>query len=101
MKVLYAIVLLCVGIAGATPSFALDKTLEQKIEIAKATPDKININQASLSELQRLPGVGMKKAQAIIDFRNQHGDFTNINDLEKVKGIGKKMVAKLADKAST
>ena len=101
MKLLHAIVLVCFCMTGGMYAHATNKTLAEKVEIAKATPDKININQATLSQLQSLPGVGLKKAQAIIDYRSQHGDFTSVNELEKVKGIGKKMVAKLATKAST
>ena len=55
----------------------------------------ININKASLSELQNIPGIGEKKAGAIVDYRNQHGSFTKIDDLLNVKGIGEKMLEKM------
>ncbi|MFD1177733.1 helix-hairpin-helix domain-containing protein [Paenibacillus puldeungensis] len=55
----------------------------------------ININQAGLTELQEIPGIGKKKAEAIIDYRNAHGAFTSVNDLKKVKGIGDKMLEKM------
>ncbi|MBE2280926.1 MAG: helix-hairpin-helix domain-containing protein, partial [Ignavibacteriaceae bacterium] len=48
----------------------------------------INVNSASLSELEKLPGIGPKIAEAIINFRNLHGNFKNVEDLKKVKGIG-------------
>lgn len=51
-------------------------------------PALVNINTASISELETLPGIGTTKAQAIIDFRTSHGNFTSIDDLDNVPGIG-------------
>lgn len=51
---------------------------------------QLNINTATSIELQMLPGIGQKKADAIVAYRKAHGDFKSVNDLEKIKGIGKK-----------
>ena len=59
--------------------------------------EKININQADLTELQKLTGVGQKKAQDIIDFRTKNGDFKSLEDLGKVSGFGDKTLEKLKD----
>ncbi len=48
----------------------------------------ININTASLSQLDTLPGVGPTTAQSIIDYREENGDFSSIEDLVEVPGIG-------------
>ncbi len=49
----------------------------------------VNINTASAEEMATLlKGIGAKKAQAIIDFREQNGPFTNVSDIVQVKGIG-------------
>lgn len=47
----------------------------------------VNINQASLSELMTLPGIGKTRAQAIIDYREKQGSFNSIEDIMKVSGI--------------
>ncbi len=56
---------------------------------------KIDINQATVKELTKLPGIGKKKAEAIVAFRNENGRFKNVDDLKKVEGIGKKSLEKI------
>lgn len=73
--------------------------LKEKIKIAQEQVhkqgQKININKASAEQLEAIPGVGAKKAQAILDYRNKNGDFSSVDDLINVKGIGKKMMQKM------
>lgn len=58
---------------------------------------KININTASVSELDTLPGIGPAIAQRIIDYRTTHGSFRSTADLQKVSGIGEKRYEQLKD----
>lgn len=57
----------------------------------------VNINTASLEELQTLSGIGEAKAQAIIDYRNEVGKFTKIKDITNVSGIGEAAFEKIKD----
>ena len=50
----------------------------------------VNINTATLEELQTIKGIGKKKAEAILQYRKEHGAFRTKEDLLQVKGIGKK-----------
>ena len=50
----------------------------------------VNINTATLEELQTIKGIGKKKAEAILQYRKEHGAFRSKEDLLQVKGIGKK-----------
>ena len=58
-------------------------------------PALLNINTASVKELQTLPNIGERMAERIIDHRTQYGDFTSVDALQNVKGIGPKTIEKL------
>jgi competence protein ComEA len=59
--------------------------------------DKINVNTATQEELQTLNGIGASTAAAIINYREQIGEFKSLNSLLDVKGIGEKKLAKLSE----
>ena len=54
----------------------------------KSEKEMVNINKASQTELETLPGIGPSIALKIINYRNENGKFSNIEDLKKVSGIG-------------
>jgi comEA protein len=63
----------------------------------KPADQKVNINTASVDELQKLPRIGPAVAQRIVDFRKENGNFKRVEDLMKVRGIGEKVFNQLKD----
>jgi len=63
----------------------------------KAGATKININTATVTELQTLPRIGPKVAQRIVDYRTQNGPFKKVEDIMKVRGIGEKVFNQIKD----
>ncbi|MBM6753531.1 helix-hairpin-helix domain-containing protein [Lactobacillus alvi] len=58
---------------------------------------KINLNQATKDDLLKISGIGDKKADKIIEYRQSHGQFKTIDELKNVDGFGEKTVAKLKE----
>lgn len=59
---------------------------------------RININSATASELEGLPGIGPKLAAAIIQYRAEHGEFVSLNQIKMVRGIGAKRLLILSER---
>jgi len=77
----------------AQPQVTASQTTQQ------AVSDKLNINTASASEIQKaLIGIGAKKAEAIVQYREKHGNFTMAEQLLEVQGIGKATLEKNRDR---
>jgi competence protein ComEA len=67
---------------GSAPSSA-------RSTVTSPTPEApLDLNAASVDELDELPGVGPATAKAIVDYRNEHGSFSSVDDLLAVRGIG-------------
>jgi len=64
-----------------------------KARATAASP--VNLNSASVAQLQTLPGIGASAAQRIVDYRQKNGAFKKIEELMNVKGIGEKSFLKL------
>jgi len=96
-KVIVAILAVAVGLVMAgTPAMAgTGKKADGKKSSAAVQTVKVNINTASVDQLTTLKGIGQKKAEAIVAFRTEHGNFKKTEDIMLVKGIGPKMYEKL------
>lgn len=86
MKSFIAVVMLCLSVCFVLPAYAE----------ADATPlVSVNINDASAAEIaETLTGVGLAKAEAIVSYREEHGLFESVEQLEMVKGIGPATIEK-------
>lgn len=72
------------GVAGRSETIDLNSDST----VPHVSPEIININLASSTELEQLPGIGSAKAQAIIDYRSKYGDFESPQAIQNVPGIG-------------
>lgn len=85
-------------------SFAVDQQISRPQNVITTQSDasktslieeKVNINQATAHEIQRLlVGIGLKKAEAIVEYREKHGNFVELEQLLEVQGIGKATLEK-------
>ena len=81
-------------------SYSLNTALynNQIIVIPKISEDiLISINSADLNQLSSLPGIGIKTAEKIIEYRNNNGSFNSLEELMNVKGIGKSKFNKIKE----
>lgn len=60
----------------------------------------VHLNRATVAELETLPGVGPVLAERIVEYRDQHGPFTAVEDLLDVPGIGEAKLAALRDRVA-
>ncbi|MED3088097.1 helix-hairpin-helix domain-containing protein [Bacillus toyonensis] len=58
---------------------------------------KVQINAASKEQLEKITGIGSRKAESILKYREEHGPFQKIEDLLKIDGIGVKSLEKIKD----
>ena len=83
--------------ASPNPTRANETPGAASSPVASATPGKLNINTASLAELDKLPGIGPVTAQKIIDYRQTNGVFKKVEDIRNVSGIGDKVFDQIKD----
>ena len=90
MKNIYS--LLLTMILTCVSAVTVAQQMPELVKGVELVTAQININQASVDDFISLKGVGLKRAQAIIAYREMNGKFTAIDDLLKVKGIGSKVL---------
>lgn len=82
-------------VAGASISNQTSTNSKQEV-----ISGKININTATIAQLDTLPGIGPAYANRIIEYRNSNGGFKDISEVQNIKGIGPKTFEKIKDKIS-
>jgi comEA protein len=78
-----------------TPSPRGTRSRAASTDARPASSGVVNINTASVQELDGLPGIGLRMAQRIVDYREKKGPFKRLDDLMGVQGIGEKNFLKL------
>lgn len=96
MKSLIMVLMVCLLAVPAVVA-ASAQTASEQTDVAA---NQLNINLASVKELQKLPGLGKVTAEKIVAYREANGPFSTVEDLLKVNGVGKKTLAKFRDKVS-
>jgi competence protein ComEA len=77
---------------------SVDNAATAQAATAQTVTAPVNINAASVKELQALPGIGPVTAKRIIDYRTSKGPFATFDDLLKVKGLGQSTLQKISDR---
>ena len=88
--------MLVASLVGGGPSAWAQSDKTPAASKARATASApVNLNAASVAQLQTLPGVGASTAQRILEYRQKNGAFKKVEELMNVKGIGEKSFLKL------
>jgi competence protein ComEA len=82
---------ICLGLAFSSVSVMAQKSNPASVE-------KVNLNSATVEQLQTIPGIGPATAKSIIDHRTKVGKFNRIEEIITVKGIGEKKFQKIKDR---
>ena len=89
-RILIAAVAIALGAAVGTAT-----AQETAPRTATATAAPVNLNSASVAQLEALPGIGRATAERIVEYRQKSGGFKKVEDLMNVRGIGEKSFLKL------
>jgi competence protein ComEA len=83
--------------AAQRKGHAADEPRESQKTGRPGISDKVNINEAAAEELRSLPGIGPVLSDAIIAYRETNGPFRDVEELTRVKGIGRKRFESVRD----
>lgn len=89
--VLLVLFVSCLGLFLTVPVIAAESTQQE----TAGAETLLNLNDAAAVDLTTLPGVGKVIAERIVVYRNENGPFKSVDDLVLIKGIGKKVFAKI------
>jgi len=84
-------------LASETVPSTLPEVEEEVAPVEVEPVQKLNINTATLSELEALPAIGFTLAQAILNYKEEHGNFLSLDELDQVPGIGQERIDTIKD----
>lgn len=101
-RILLIIILICAQDVCFADEVIWETTIRSitpsRVNTFVQSPEFINLNSADKITLMKLSGIGEKKANSIIEYRARNGPFKKIDELIKVKGFSKKIIATLKEK---
>jgi competence protein ComEA len=89
------VVLLILGIGVATAAAQAGSSRKPTTAAHTSATTPVNLNTASVAQLEGLPGIGKAMAERIVEYRQKNGSFKKAEDLMNVRGIGEKNFLKL------
>ncbi len=92
LRVLLTVLTLAVAVSAQAPVQSQPPRAASRPDTA---PTVVNLNTATVAQLQELPGIGPRAAGRIIQYRDKNGPFKKIEELMNVQGIGEKTFLKL------
>lgn len=91
---LFAVGVLFAALCFSAPAaYAQEKGAKPKTSASVTTP--VNLNTATAAQLEKLPGIGARTAQLIVEHRQKNGNFKKVEELMNIKGIGEKSFLKI------
>lgn len=92
-KTSIAMLLVLISFSSTSTYVSAEPTVSPNENVTVNTLPVVYLNKATIDELASLKGIGLKKAQAIVSYRETIGKFVSTDDLLNVKGIGEKIIA--------
>ncbi len=94
LRTVMSVTLVALSLAAAAPALAAfsvqDAPTRQTPKPTAADASALNLNSATVAELEKLPGIGPATAARIVEYRQKNGAFKKVEDLMNVRGIGEK-----------